>query len=160
VRHIDLDSPRWSIPSSGLAGACAHRQAAPAEAERERLGQRQGELFAALAARDADRTAALFADDALLHVAGMPPIQGRIAIREFYSNVFGFLSASSATPEMTHISDSGDLAYGVGRVANAFRGPQGPVEYAGKYLLVWRKLADDWVIVLYGISSNQPEAAR
>jgi hypothetical protein len=47
-----------------------------------------------------------------------------------------------------------------GGVANAFRGPQGPIEYAGKYLLVWRKLADDWVIVLYGISSNQPEAAR
>lgn len=48
------------------------------------LDQRQSESFAALEARDADTTAALFADEAVVHVANMPPIEGRSAIREFY----------------------------------------------------------------------------
>jgi ketosteroid isomerase-like protein len=104
--------------------------------------------------------AGLFADDAVLHVANMPPVQGRDAIRRFYGNLFGFLSASAATPETLHISAGGDMAYGVGSATNEFRGPQGPAVYAGKYFLVWRKVADEWMVVLYGVSSNQSDPER
>lgn len=160
-----MRAPSTAIAAVGLllATSCAHQPpiaatAAAAHPATAALEERQAEFFAALAARDADRVAALFSDDAVLHVANMPPVEGRAAIRQFYGRMFGFLSASSATAETTQVSESGDMAVSIGRSANEFRGPEGPVEYAGKYVLVWRRLAGDWRIVLYGISSNQPAA--
>jgi ketosteroid isomerase-like protein len=139
-----------------LVTGCAHTRLASTDRDRVFLEHRQSDFFAAVAARDADGLAALFADAAVVHVANMPPIEGRDAIHRFYGNMFRFLSGSSATPETIQVSDSGDLAYGIGSVSNEFRGPEGRVEYAGKYVLVWRKIAGDWMVVLYSISSNQP----
>jgi hypothetical protein len=41
-----------------------------------------------------------------------------------------------------------------------FRSADGVVEYTGKYVLVWSKLAGERTVVHYGVSSNQPEAGR
>jgi uncharacterized protein (TIGR02246 family) len=140
-----------------LAGGCVEsrpQSPPPMDAERARLDQRQDEFFAAVAARDSNRTAALFAEDAVLHVANMPAVEGREAIRQFYENMFGFLSASSAVPEATRMSASADLAYTVGRTVNEFRRPHGAVEFAGKFVLLWQRSGGEWMITLYGVSSN------
>jgi ketosteroid isomerase-like protein len=142
-----------------LLTACADGSVEAAADADERLEQRQSEFFAALGARDADRMAELFAEDGVLHIAGMPAIEGRGAIRQFYGNMFGFLSASDATPVATRLSGSGDMAYSIGAMSNEFRGPDGPARYGGKYLLVWENRAD-WVIAVYSISSDQPDAGR
>jgi ketosteroid isomerase-like protein len=139
-----------------VATACAH-QPVPLDARHVLLDQREREFFATLAAAsDADAMAGFFADDAVIHVANMPAIEGRSAIREFYGNLFRFLDASESVPDATHVSASGDMAYGTGRASNEFGGPQGPVRYTGKYILVWRRVAGEWRIVLYGVSSDQP----
>ncbi len=142
------------------AAACSHDPAVSLDAERERLEERQSEFFAALEARDAERMAELFSDDAVVHVANRPPLEGRGAIRAFYGNMFGFLSASSATPERVHMSGAGDLAYSTGGTSNEFHSPEGTVAYTGKYLLVWEKREDHWMIAAYSISSDEsaPEA--
>lgn len=142
-----------------LVAGCGHTRF-PAPDHDEALAERQSEFFAAVVARDAERMAAFFADDAVLHVADMPAIEGRGAIQEFYGNVFRFMSGSRATPGTIQVSDSGDLAYGIGRVINEFRGAEGPVEYAGKYALVWRRAEGAWVVVLYSVSSDQPTEGR
>jgi ketosteroid isomerase-like protein len=141
-----------------LTAACAH-QSPDVSWGRPLLEARQAEFFAAMAARDADWMADLFADAAELHVANMPPVVGRSAIRQFYGRMFEFLSASTAEPSGTRVSASGDVAYSTGRTTNEFRGAGGPVSYAGKYVLVWERLADDWRVVLYAVSSNQPPPA-
>jgi ketosteroid isomerase-like protein len=146
--------------SLALAAACAQRPAIVPELERDRLQQREHAFLAAMAARDPDAVATHFAADAMLHIANMPLVRGRDAIREFYGNVFRFMAASAATPELIRLADSGDLAYTAGSVANTFQSEQGPVAYAGKYLLVWERRAGDWMIALYSISSNQPEPRR
>ena len=144
-----------------VAAGCADRAGGPSpEEDRARLGERQNEFFAALQARDADRTAVLFADDAVLQVANMPPMEGQEGIRRFYANLFGFLSGSEAVPEATHLSRSGDLAYSVGATTNEFRGPDGPVSYSGKYVLVWRKVEADRRIAVYAISSDEAQEGR
>jgi ketosteroid isomerase-like protein len=140
-----------------LLAACADERPAGTEDGRELLEQRQAEFFQAGAERDADRMAELFAEDAVVQVANMPPIEGRDAIRELYGNMFGFLTRSEATPEALRISDGGDMAYGTGSTSNEFRGPEGPMRYSGKYLLVWRKLAGDWMVVAYSVSSNHQD---
>jgi uncharacterized protein (TIGR02246 family) len=141
-----------------LVAACAQPRSVPGAFERDRLDQRQSEWFAAMAARDADALAALFSEGAVVHVANMPPVEGREAIRGFYERMFGFLAASRATPERTEVSASGDLAYSVGRSVNEFRGPGGAVEYVGKYVLVWERREGEWRVALYSISSNQSDA--
>jgi ketosteroid isomerase-like protein len=116
--------------------------------------RRQSDFLAALRARDADRTASHFADDAVLHVAERPAIRGRAAIREFYGNVFRFLSSSASTPPHVSVSQSGDMAYTTGAVANVFAGQQGQLQFTGKYLLVWERRAGEWFIVAYTLSSD------
>lgn len=143
-----------------VGAACAHRPATLDDAERQRLEQRQTDFLAALSARDLDRTIAHFADDAVLHVANMPPIEGRSAIHQFYGNVFRFLSATEPQPEMIRISRGADMAYSPGSVTNVFEGEQGPVEHTGKYLLVWERRDGDWSIAVYSISSNQADPSR
>jgi ketosteroid isomerase-like protein len=140
-----------------LTTACAH-QRPDASWGRPLFEARQAEFFEAMTARDADWIAGLFADAAELHVANMPPVVGQSAIRQFYGRMFEFLSASTAAPSGMHVSAGGDMAYSTGRTANEFRGAEGPVSYAGKYVLVWKRVADDWRVVLYAVSGNQPAA--
>jgi len=143
-----------------LASACAPRGVPTAGAEYGPLEQRQAAFLAAMAARDAERTAAFFADGAVLHIAGMPAIEGRDAIRGFYGNMFGFLAESAAVPRTLELSAGGDMAYSHGTTSNTFRGPQGTSTYTGKYVLVWRRIDGDWRIVLYAVSSDAADAGR
>jgi ketosteroid isomerase-like protein len=58
------------------------------------------------------------------------------------------------------IGAGGEMAYVLGSVRNEFRSPQGTSEHEGKYSMVWRKLEGEWLIVFYGVSSNQAPAPR
>jgi uncharacterized protein (TIGR02246 family) len=152
-------SPR-TVATAALAllmiSACAHRAPAlpgPAAAEQD-LRQRHAAFLEALSARDATQVASFFAEDAVLHIANMPPVQGRTAIASFYGNVFRFMTASQPTTQTVRVAASADLAYTAGSVTNAFQGEQGPVEYAGKYLLVWERRGGAWSVVVYSLSSN------
>jgi ketosteroid isomerase-like protein len=140
--------------------ACAPAPAVVVAAAPQRLEQRQSEFLAALSARDVERTMAHFADDAVLHIANMPAIQGRAAIGRFYENVFRFLAASDPMAELTRVSSGGDMAYTVGRVTNTFAGEQGEVEHTGKFTLVWERRDGEWWVAVYGISSDRPDTPR
>lgn len=145
-----------------VSAACAHRPSVPHDREvshgreRERLQRREADFLAALGARDLEQTTASFAENAVLHVANMPPIQGGDAIRRFYTNVFRFLAESSSAPATLRLSASADMAYSLGTVTNVFAGDQGTSEHTGKYLLVWERRNDEWRITVYSISSDRP----
>jgi ketosteroid isomerase-like protein len=124
------------------------------------LEQRQRAFFDAVTSRDADATAGAFSESGILQIAGMPQVEGRDAIRRFYERLYSFLSGSSATPEATQVSDSGDLAYSRGRTTNAFTDPQGLREYTGKFLVVWERQGETWSIAVYSVSSDQQDAGR
>lgn len=140
-----------------LAGGCAHRPPAPAAPDPAELEQRQGDFLEALIAKDPDQVAAHFAEDAVIHIAKLPPIRGREAIRQLYRNIFRHLRASTYTPEVLRLAGGGDMAYSAGGVTTAFDGEQGLVEYPGKYLLIWERRDRDWSIVAYSISNNQAD---
>jgi ketosteroid isomerase-like protein len=143
-----------------LATACAPLPPAVGPAPRGDLPAREAGFLAALAARDAERTAAHFADDAVLHVAGMPAIRGRDAIRAFYGNVFRFLESSAPVSGAVRASRSGDMGWSEGQVTNRFRGADGPVEFAGKYLIVWERQGQEWLIAAYSLGNDAAEARR
>jgi ketosteroid isomerase-like protein len=143
-----------------LVGGCGFHQPASMDSEWPLLLGRQSGFLEAMEAKDADGMAAFFSEDAVLHVANMPPVEGRDAIRPFFGNLFSFLNSSSVVVEETHMSAGGDMAYSFGRTTNEFRGEEGSIAYAGKYVLVWCKIEGEWVIVLYAVSSNESAAPR
>lgn len=143
-----------------LIAACAHRPATDAWNAQQELRQTQGAFLDALSARNVQQATRHFADDAVLHVANLPPMHSRESIQQFYGNVFRFLRASTSTPETTRFSGGADMAYTAGRIVNVFDGEQGPVEFAGKFILVWERRDDRWSIAAYSISSNRPDAGR
>jgi uncharacterized protein (TIGR02246 family) len=139
---------------AALPAACAAEHGAVQDRERERLEQRQASFVEAVQNRHPQQVAGLFAEDAVMHVANRPAIVGRAEIQRFYSNLFGFMTESRILPEATRVSVTGDLAYSFGSTANTFAGPDGPTEYAGKYVLIWRRNDGEWLIDLYAITSD------
>lgn len=160
-----LHSPEKHLRSLLLAAwlllscaACAGLSPRGPDDAQAALQSREEGFLSAMAAQDLDRVVDYFADDAVVHIADMPPLQGRSAIHRFYGNVFRFQTASASTPETLRMAGSADLAYSRGRVTNEFRGEDGPVEFEGKYVLVWQRQDDEWQVAAYSISSNQPDS--
>jgi ketosteroid isomerase-like protein len=140
--------------------ACAHVSTPQREGDRESLLAQQSAFLAALSARDLEQTLAHFAPDAVLHVAIFPAVRGEAAIRQFYGNVFRFLTESTATPDTTRVSAGSDMAFSLGTVRNVFSGEQGRQEHTGKFSLVWERRAGEWRIVLYTLSSDRSADGR
>jgi ketosteroid isomerase-like protein len=150
------------IAVTALTG-CAPR-AVPAEAPTggapDALHSRQASFLAALAERDVHRTMDHIADDAVLHIANMPAVRGRAAIAGFYGGIFRAMSATRPTIEQTRVSAAGDLAYSTGRVINTFLGPDGPVEYEGKFFLAWEYRDGRWLVTVYGVTGDRAQPGR
>lgn len=112
-------------------------------------------FFQAMADRSHEEVAAWFAEDGVVHVAGMPEIRGRGAIEGFYGNLFRFLESSAGVPDEWRVSDDGTMAFVTGSTLNAFRGAEGLVEYQGKFVMVWIREAGEWRLGAYSVSSDQ-----
>jgi ketosteroid isomerase-like protein len=99
---------------------------------------------------DLERILSFLADDASMFPPGSPALVGKAAIREY-------IVASLATPGFSiswkttqvEISESCDLAYGVGSNRVSFLGPDGkPVVIEDKAVTVWRKGSAGWKCVI------------
>ena len=101
--------------------------------------------------RDVERILSYWSDDASLLPPGSPPLVGKAAIRAYIRSSFeipGF-RISWKTDEVT-VSESGDLAYGVGINNVSFTGPDGrTVSASGNAVTVWRRdRAGHWKCVV------------
>ncbi|WP_321472617.1 nuclear transport factor 2 family protein [uncultured Paludibaculum sp.] len=101
------------------------------------------ELARSVRQRDSERLVELFyAEDAELHFAGRPPIQGKDAIHDFWIALFrsGLVDAKLETGQ---IEADRNIAYGVGRYALTMETHPGLLHTElGKYLVVYRRAAD------------------
>jgi uncharacterized protein (TIGR02246 family) len=110
-------------------------------------------------AGNVDGVAALYADDAVLNVPGMPPARGSSAVREALakdianSSGGGFTLTPAPTPE---IGVSGDLAY----IWNTFKvtDKSGATVDAGKYVTVAARKNGEWRIIRDIWNSDNPPA--
>lgn len=129
---------------------------ATAESETETLLKaRQLDYFAALQDAELERLMPFYQADAVLQIAGMPPVSGRDDIRVFYQRMLAHLGSSQISDVTLRISESEDIAYSIGATTNSFQTPEGSREYQGKFLIIWTKASDKWKISVYTISSNQ-----
>ncbi len=114
------------------------------------------EFMVAVAAKDAERVAALYADDARIMMPGRPTIRGRSEILNFYKTAFQGL-VESIILDTTDVEVSGDLAYATGSNRITLTPPgEASREECGKYVAVYRRAsAADWKVVVDSYSNNE-----
>jgi hemoglobin len=132
-----------------LLAAAAAAQSKQVEAA---IRANAAEFEKAVAAKDIDKIAAFYAEDAVFQSHNQPAVTGAPAIRAMFQ---GMLSAGvgDLKLEVLAVESSGNLAYERGRYS--FNSPGGKDE--GKYLVVWRKeKKGGWKIAVDTIATDLP----
>jgi len=117
---------------------------------------------AAAQAKDAAKFVSLYADDAVVMMAGAPDIEGLAAIREGIPAMMQDPAfALSFEADRVEVARSGDLAFETGSYSMTMTGPdKKPASEKGHYVVVWRKGADGaWKVVVDAPLSDPPDAA-
>jgi uncharacterized protein (TIGR02246 family) len=115
-------------------------------------------------AKDAEKFASFYAEDAVLMLADSPPISGKAAID---AGIGGMMQdpnfALSFEPDSVVVARSGDLAYETGTFSLTMSDPKKkPATEQGHYVVVWQKQADGtWKVVrdapVVGPKEDAPE---
>ena len=107
----------------------------------------ENQLSQAIAARDFDRLATLYTDNACLMPDGVPTCSGREALLGFFGGVCdsGIVATRFTTLD---VEADGALAVETGRYELYAAHPSGDRQRvdAGRYLVVWRKVDGNWRI--------------
>ena len=125
----------------------------PAEAANDvaAVKQVEGEMLAAMQARDVDAAMSHYDREATVVIPGAPPASGHAAIEHrLRSDLDDKAFSISFTNAKTDVSAAGDLAYARGtfRVTVTNRGTSKVEKIDGTYLTVFRKAADGrWKLV-------------
>ena len=97
------------------------------------------------AAKDADKLASFYADDAMLYVPGTPPIKGKAAIRMALGDMLKDPSMTlSYTTETAEAAKSGDVGFTASSYTMTMTDPKTKkvVSSKGSYMTVFKKQAD------------------
>ena len=108
-------------------------------------------------AGDGAAVAALYADDAVLSVPGVPPMRGKGAINAYYLKDVPTTIAAGISVADDPASDMGqsvDLAWQWGTYRNTDKA--GAVVESGKYLTVFERRGGKWMIVRDMWNSDSP----
>ena len=112
-------------------------------------------LAAAVETKDVDRTAALYADDAVQLPVAEPLVSGRPAIREEWAKVYGIPGFTNKSRLESVEVSGGSLAYTRGTYESTMLAPDGkPTTERGKWITVWRRQADGKWLVAVDISNT------
>jgi uncharacterized protein (TIGR02246 family) len=158
---------RTGLLAAALAvTACMHQAPAPSAPPDTRAADEAAlrglikEWSAAAQAKDAAKFVSVYADDAVVMLAGAPDIRGIAAIREGIPHMMQDPAfALSFEADTVVVARSGDLAYETGSYSMTTTGPDTkPATEKGHYVVVWRKGADGaWKVVVDAPVSDPPE---
>jgi ketosteroid isomerase-like protein len=99
---------------------------------------------AAAVARDVDRVASFYAEDAIAYPPSEPVAVGRAAAKKVWATYFADPTFSISWKTLhAEVSKSGELGYTAGTYEASYKGPDGkPVAEKGKYLCTWKLQGD------------------
>ena len=99
---------------------------------------------AAAVARDVDRVASFYAEDAIAYPPGEPAAVGRAAAKKVWATYFADPTFALSWKTLhAEVSKSGDLGYTSGTYEASYKGADGkPVSEKGKYLCTWKLQGD------------------
>ena len=114
-----------------------------ANVEQERTALMSADREWSQTAKDAEKFAANFTDDAVSYPPGMPSVKGREAIQKAHAEMTktpGF--ALSWTVTKADVAASGDI----GHTAGTYESTMGGVTDKGKYVTAWKKVNGAWKV--------------
>jgi uncharacterized protein (TIGR02246 family) len=128
-------------------------------AEGQAVMQRSRAWSNVVSTGEVDTILTYWADDAVMLAPGIPPLEGKQAIRSFVETALqtpGF--QMSWEPLSVHVAESGDLAYLLESNLTIVSDPMGnPMRMEGKAVTIWRKDPDGvWRNVVDAWSGNEP----
>ena len=128
-------------------------------ADEATLKNLDAEWSKAAGAKELDKTASYYSDDALVLPPNMPAIQGKQGARAMWQGMFsvpGFGGGWKVTK--VEVARSGDLGYVTGSYELSESDAGGkPTTDKGKYLEVWKKQADgSWKCIVDMFNSDLP----
>ena len=129
-----------------LAVAAALLAATPALADDSAaIGAQNAAFEQAFNAGDAAAVAALYTEDAVALPPGGPMVRGREAIQAMWQGALdgGFKDLALEAGELEVM---GDTAWEMSTLSAAIAGENGETPFAGKYIVVWKKAGDDWLL--------------
>ncbi|HVH37109.1 MAG TPA: DUF4440 domain-containing protein [Sphingomicrobium sp.] len=111
-------------------------------------------------AKDAASIAELYAEDGVVMPPNAPIGKGRAAIQQTWASMMGTPGFSlTFTPEQIVLSSSGDMALDRGTYQLTVA-PSGKTQNdTGKYVVVWRKIGNEWKAAADIFNSDGPPAA-
>jgi ketosteroid isomerase-like protein len=146
-----------------FAGCSSQNAAADTRAADEAtLRNLDAEWSKAAGAKDLEKTASYYSDDALILPPNMPTITGKQQGRAMWQGMFsvpGFGGGWKATK--VEVARSGDLGYVTGTYELSETDASGkPMVDKGKYLEIWKKQADgSWKCVADMFNTDLPSVA-
>jgi len=155
-----------ALPFLLVVNACQQQAASIAadtrSADEATLKNLDAEWSKAAGAKDVDKTASYYSDDALVLPPNMPAINGKQGARAMWQGMFsvpGFGGGWKVSK--VEVARSGDLAYVTGTYELSETDAKGkPMTDKGKYLEVWKKQADGtWKCVVDMFNSDLPSDA-
>jgi uncharacterized protein (TIGR02246 family) len=145
--------------------ACTQAPTAPPDTradDEKALRDQEAGALAAWVAKDADKVASFYADDATVVIPNAPAIHGREALRGGLKEVFADANFKlEFNPAGVEASKGGDLGYVKGAYTVTQTDPKTKkaVTEKGNYLMVYKKQADgSWRIINDWASSEGPAA--
>jgi ketosteroid isomerase-like protein len=131
-------------------------------ADEATLKNLDAEWSKAAGAKDVDKTASYYSDDALVLPPNMPTINGKQGARAMWQGMFSVPDFGGGWKvSKVEVARSGDLAYVTGTYELSETDARGkPMTDKGKYLEVWKKQGDGtWKCVVDMFNSDLPSDA-
>jgi len=111
---------------------------------------------AAYNAKDFAKVATLYGEDGIVNPPNQPAIRGRAAIQDWAKGMAGVFTSITLTP--TDSAISGNIAYDAG----TYSGTMASGTDKGKYVVVLKKVGDQWLIAhdIFNSDTPPPPPAR
>jgi uncharacterized protein (TIGR02246 family) len=145
------------VAALSASGCNMLARVADRESEEQVIRTLDAEWVAAVATKDAAAVADFYASDGSVLPPNGPEAKGPEAVTKFWQGLFGLPNFQlTFAPTQVVVAKSGDLAYDIGTYSLSFDADQGPVQDAGKYVVVWKKVRGQWKVAADMFSSNAP----
>lgn len=129
------------------AGASLTAAAADPAGIRDAIDRNNAQLIAGFVAGDAAAVAALFADDAVLMLPGIPQLQGKAAIEQALAGAFSAVKYHGITANVQEVQFFGDYALEMGTSEFTYEVAGQTIVDQGKYVVAWqRQPGGEWKI--------------
>lgn len=110
--------------------------------------------------KDAVGISQLYAEDGAVMPQGEPIQRGREAIANWWGEMMAMPGYDLTFEEdLILFSSSGDMALDRGTYRFRATPASGPIEDAGKYVVVWRKIGNDWKVAADIFNSDRPASS-